>query len=122
MNNVPEPPKKAVALFYDGVTAPALSAKGTNELAEDIIALAKEHDIPIHEEPELVELLATLKLGEEIPRELYVAVAQVIAFAYVIKGKLPHVQLLISLFISCLISLLFIAQFVIGPGNQTPVF
>jgi flagellar biosynthesis protein len=41
----------------------------------------------------LVNLLATLKLGEEIPRELYVAVAEVIAFAYIIKGKLPDTQL-----------------------------
>ena len=93
MNNLPEIPKKAVALFYDGVTAPTLSAKGTSEFAEDIIALAKEHNIPIHEEPELVNILATLKLGEEIPRELYVAVAEVIAFAYIIKGKLPDSQL-----------------------------
>lgn len=89
MKNSPEAPKKAVALFYDGKTAPTLSAKGTSELAEDIIALAKEHNIPIHEEPELVNMLATLKLGEEIPRELYIAVAEVIAFAYLIKGKLP---------------------------------
>ena len=93
MNKLPETKKKVVALSYDGVTAPTLSAKGTDDLAEEIIALAKEHDIPIHEEPELVNLLATLKLGEEIPRELYVAVAEVIAFAYMIKGKLPHSQL-----------------------------
>lgn len=69
------------------MTAPTLSAEGTSELAEDIIALAKEYIIPIDEEPELVKLLATLKLGDEIPRELYVAVAEVI------KGKLPDSQL-----------------------------
>lgn len=84
-----ERPKKAVALFYDEVTAPTLSAKGAGDLAEEIIALAKEHDIPIHEEPDLVTLLARLRLGEEIPRELYIAVAEVIAFAYMIKGKMP---------------------------------
>lgn len=82
-------PKKAVALIYDGESAPTLSAKGAGELAEEIIALAKEHNIPIHEEPDLVNLLARLKLGEEIPRELYIAVAEVIAFAYMIKGKVP---------------------------------
>ena len=87
-----EDSKKAVALFYDGVTAPTLSAKGIDEIAEEIIALAKEHDIPIHSEPDLVNLLATLKLGDEIPRELYVAVAEVISFAYMIKGKMPHLQ------------------------------
>ncbi len=93
MNNSTETQKKAVALIYDGITAPTLSAKGSCEFAEDIIALAKEHNIPIHEEPDMVDLLATLKLGEEIPRELYVAVAEVIAFAYIIKGKLPDTQL-----------------------------
>lgn len=94
MNNSTEKPRKktskAVALFYDGIAAPTLSAKGAGELAEEIIALAKEHNIPIHEEPDLVNLLANLKLGEEIPRELYVAVAEVIAFAYMLKGKVPN--------------------------------
>ena len=82
-------PNKAVALSYDGVCAPVLSAKGAGDIADEIIAIAKEHNIPIREEPELVDLLAKLKLDEEIPRELYVAVAEVIAFAYMIKGKLP---------------------------------
>lgn len=89
MNELSEIPKKAVALSYDGITAPILSAKGAGELAEEIIALAKEHDVPIREEPDLVNLLARLKLDEEIPRELYVAVAETIAFAYMIKGKVP---------------------------------
>jgi flagellar biosynthesis protein len=90
MNNLVEMPKKVVALSYDGITAPTLSAKGIGNFAEEIIALAKEHNIPIREEPELVGLLARLKLGEEIPRELYVAVAETIAFAYMIKGKMPN--------------------------------
>lgn len=90
MNEIIKAPQKAVALFYDGKTAPKLTAKGTNEVAEEIIALAKEYDIPIREEPELVNLLARLKLGEEIPRELYIAVAEVIAFAYMLKGKIPE--------------------------------
>ena len=90
MNDLITTPKKAVALYYDGVTAPTLSAKGTFELAEEIIAIAKEHGIPIKEEPELVNLLTKLKLGQEIPRELYVAVAEIIAFAYMIKGKVPE--------------------------------
>lgn len=90
MNEIIKAPQKAVALFYDGETAPKLTAKGTNEVAEEIIALAKEYDVPIREEPELVNLLARLKLGEEIPRELYIAVAEVIAFAYMLKGKIPE--------------------------------
>jgi flagellar biosynthesis protein len=90
MNNVDEIPNKAVALSYDGVTAPVLSAKGMGEIADEIIAIAKEHNVPIREEPELVDLLAKLKLDQEIPRELYVAVAEVISFAYMIKGKVPN--------------------------------
>jgi len=89
MNQLVDIPKKAIALSYDGVTAPTLSAKGAGEIAEEIIALAKEHNIPIREEPDLVNLLAKLKLDEEIPRELYIAVAEVITFAYIIKGKIP---------------------------------
>ncbi len=84
-----EPQKKAVALFYDGKTAPALTAKGNNDIAEQIIALAKENGIPIREEPELVNVLSTLDLGAQIPEELYVAVAEIIAFAYLLKGKVP---------------------------------
>ena len=81
--------KKAVALFYDSESAPTLTAKGEELLAEQIIAIAKEHDIPIREEPDLVNVLSNLKLGDEVPSELYVAVAEIIAFAYMLKGKFP---------------------------------
>ncbi len=90
MTDLIETPNKVVALNYDGITAPILSAKGTGEIADQIIALAKEHNIPIREEPDLVNILTKLKLDEEIPRELYVAVAEIIAFAYMIKGKVPN--------------------------------
>ena len=79
----------AVALQYDGETAPKVTAKGTNEIAEQIIELAKKHNIPLTENKELVTLLSTLELGEEIPEALYLAVAEVIAFAYILKGKVP---------------------------------
>ena len=90
MTDLIETPNKVVALSYDGITAPILSAKGTGEIADQIIALAKEHNIPIREEPDLVNILAKLKLDEEIPRELYIAIAEIIAFAYMIKGKVPN--------------------------------
>ena len=90
MNELEEKENKVVALTYDGETAPILSAKGTGEIAEEILAIAREHNIPIREEPELTELLSKLKLDQEIPRELYVAVAEVIAFAYMLKGKVPN--------------------------------
>jgi flagellar biosynthesis protein len=79
----------AVALQYDGTGAPRVTAKGGGLIAERIISLAKEHKIPIQETPELVGLLCRIDLGDEIPEALYLAVAQVIAFAYRISGKQP---------------------------------
>ena len=80
----------AVALKYDGESAPKVSAKGSHELAEQIIALAKKHNVPLSENRELVTLLSTLELGEEIPEAIYLAVAEIIAFAYILKGKVPE--------------------------------
>ncbi len=77
----------AVALHYDETSAPRVTAKGKGQIAEEILRLAEEHAIPIKEEPELVELLATIELGDQIPEALYVAVAEVIAFAYTLKDK-----------------------------------
>lgn len=79
----------AVALEYDGENAPRVTAKGTEDLAEKIIALAEEHGIPLHEDKQLIRVLAEIDLGEEIPESLYRAVAEVIAFAYILTGKFP---------------------------------
>jgi flagellar biosynthesis protein len=84
-----QPLNTAVALIYDGKSAPRVVAKGKGYVAEEIIAWAKAHGVPLREEPELVNLLAQVDLGREIPDALYVAVAQVIAFAYRMKGVLP---------------------------------
>lgn len=81
--------QRAVALCYDREHAPRVTAKGSGSLAEQIIALALEHDVPLQENPELVGLLSLLELGEEIPHELYVTIAHIIAFAYMLKGKTP---------------------------------
>ena len=83
---------QAVALQYDGANAPKVTAKGEGLTAQQIIAIAKEHDIPLHEDPQLVQLLSQIDLGEEIPRNLYIAVAKVIAFAYMLTGKRPAGQ------------------------------
>ncbi len=83
------PDEVAIALNYDGENAPRLTAKGRGELAQRILALAEEHDVPLHEDPELAALLSQLPLGEEIPQALYRAVAEVIAFAYLLSGKRP---------------------------------
>ena len=80
----------AVALEYDGDNAPKITAKGTNDLAEQIIALAEQHGIPLHEDKNLIRVLAEIDLGDEIPESLYRAVAEVIAFAYILTGKFPR--------------------------------
>lgn len=85
-----KPKRTAIALHYDEKSAPRLTAKGEAEIAEKIIALAKEHDIPLHEDKQLTALLSQLELGSEIPRELYIAVAEVLAFAYMLTGKIPQ--------------------------------
>lgn len=79
----------AVALRYDGENAPIVTAKGSEDIAQQIIAIAKRHNVPLSENKELVTLLATLELGEEIPEALYLTIAEVIAFAYMMKGKVP---------------------------------
>jgi len=80
----------AVALKYDGKSAPKVTAKGDGVTAEQILAIAKQHDIPLHTEPELSRILAQVPLGDAIPEELYVAVAEVIAFAFYLDGKTPE--------------------------------
>lgn len=79
----------AIALEYDEENAPVVNAKGTGELAERIIEIAKENNIYLQEDKELIQILAELDLGDEIPEQLYKAVAEIIAFAYIIKGKFP---------------------------------
>jgi len=80
----------AVALEYDGGGAPRVSAKGSGALAERIVELASANDVPVRADRELVEVLAQLPLDHEIPELLYRAVAEVIAFAYLVKGKMPE--------------------------------
>ncbi|WP_312270916.1 MULTISPECIES: EscU/YscU/HrcU family type III secretion system export apparatus switch protein [Pseudomonas] len=82
--------KQAIALVYDGQTAPTLTAKGDADLAEAILALAREHEIPIYENADLVRLLARLELGDAIPEALYRTIAEIIAFAWYLKGKHPQ--------------------------------
>ena len=79
----------AVALEYDGETAPKVTAKGMNDIADKIIEIATEHGIPLQQNDGLVEVLSDMSLGDEIPENLYKAIAEVIAFAYILTGKFP---------------------------------
>lgn len=76
--------KKAATLKYESEkdSAPRITAKGTGLVADRIIELALKEGIPISEDPDLVEALVKLDFQEEIPPELYKAVAEVLAFAY----------------------------------------
>ena len=85
--STPNPPRQAIAPKYDGKQAPTLTAKGDDELAEAILTLAREYDVPIYENAELVKLLARMELGDSIPEELYRTIAEIIAFAWNLKGK-----------------------------------
>lgn len=75
---------KASALKYNKNKdlAPKLIAKGDDFLAEKIIQLAKENNIPIKEDADLVEILNILEINEEIPSEIYSIVAEIFAFLY----------------------------------------
>jgi len=76
--------KKAVALTYNRLkdTAPTVTAKGQGKVAENIISLALAHGVPVKDDPDLVEVLASLDINQEIPAEIYVAVAELLAFVY----------------------------------------
>ena len=78
---------QAVALYYDGSSTPTITAKGEGLTADEIIAIAQESGVTLCENPALLELLMTLELGDEIPENLYIAIAQIIAFAYQLQGK-----------------------------------
>lgn len=84
--------KKAVALKYDREKddAPRVKAKGQGLVAEKIIELAKEHGVPVHDDPDLVEVLASLDIDEDIPSEIYVAVAELLAFVYSANSGRPQ--------------------------------
>lgn len=81
--------RAAVALKYDGEKAPTISATGTHELAEEIIRIAREHDVPLYENAELASILARLSLNDEIPESLYRVIAEILAFAFHIRGLTP---------------------------------
>jgi flagellar biosynthesis protein len=70
----------AVALRYEGRDAPKVVATGRGLVGERIIAAAREHGVPLTQNAPLAEALSTLELETEIPEQLYVAVAEVLAF------------------------------------------
>ncbi|GEB75886.1 EscU/YscU/HrcU family type III secretion system export apparatus switch protein [Sporolactobacillus inulinus] len=84
--------KKAVALSYQRGEdqAPRVVAKGDDQQAERIIMEAKQHDIPIQEDPELVSVLGQLDLEQTIPPELYQIVAELFDFIYTVDEQVSE--------------------------------
>ncbi|WP_458700549.1 EscU/YscU/HrcU family type III secretion system export apparatus switch protein [Sulfurospirillum sp. 1307] len=81
--------KKAVALRYNQKkeNAPKVVAKGQGKIAERIIKIAEENELPIKKDEDLVELLTKIDIDKEIPQNLYKAVAEVFSFIYNITNK-----------------------------------
>jgi flagellar biosynthesis protein len=78
----------AVALHYDKSGAPRVVAKGRGGIGEKIIEIAKAHHIPIEENEVLAGALSNVELGDEIPVELYKAVAEVLVFVLRLSGRI----------------------------------
>jgi flagellar biosynthesis protein len=84
----PDKRQMAVALAYqNGESAPKVIARGRGLIAQAIIERAKEHGIFVHESQELVGLLMQVELDEHIPPELYLAVAELLAWIYRLEHR-----------------------------------
>jgi flagellar biosynthesis protein len=83
-------PSLAIALQYDKATAPTprVIAKGKGATGDAIIALAREHGVPIEENALLAQALAQVEIGDDIPEALYRAVAEVLIFILRASGKI----------------------------------
>lgn len=84
------PGNKAAALEYKGQKTPIVSALGTDEMADAIVALAKEHDVPIYQDEDLVNILTRLNTGQDIPPALYEWVAGILSFSFFLRDKVPE--------------------------------
>ena len=80
-------PRFAIALEYDGKQAPLVTAKGHDEIANQILRLAHEANIPIQKDNELALVLDQIDLGDHVPEALYVVIAEILTFAYRLSGK-----------------------------------
>ena len=89
-DDAPNPARRsAIALTYQGIAAPRVAATGDGELAEAIIAEARAQGVFVTQDPALASALAQLRLDEEIPEELFTAVAIVLSWAYWLRGLEP---------------------------------
>ena len=89
MNQDSNTRRQAAALRYEPKQdrAPKLIAKGQGALAEKLLEIARQHDIPIRHDKNLLEILSRLDLNEEIPAEVYQVVAEILAFIYRLSNR-----------------------------------
>jgi flagellar biosynthesis protein len=89
----PQKKRSAIALHYDldKDHAPKVTAKGKGAIADRILELARENNIPIHEDPDLIEVLSKLDLGQEIPADLYKLIAEVLVYVYRSNNKVGKI-------------------------------
>jgi flagellar biosynthesis protein len=80
---------QAVALEYGRNKSPVLTAKGDDELARRIVAEAKKQGVYVAEDPRLLAMLSRLDVGQEIPEDMFTAVAVILAWVYWLKGMQP---------------------------------
>lgn len=80
---------QAIALEYGSRKVPIVTAKGEGELAQRILAQAQEAGVHVAQDPQLLSLLSQLEVDQEIPGELYTAVAVILAWVYWLKGMQP---------------------------------
>ena len=85
-SRTPEP--LAVALHYEAPGAPRVVATGRGQIGEKIVEVARQHGVPIEENPGLAQALSEVDIGDEIPVELYRAVAEVLTFILRSSGRL----------------------------------
>jgi len=85
----------ATALGYDPESdqAPVILASGRGKIAEQIIQIAKENNVPIHDDPILAQTLARIQINDVIPPELYLVVAQIFAYIQRVRSNLNQDQM-----------------------------
>jgi len=83
------PYSQAVALEYGRNKTPVVTAKGDDELARRIVAESKRQGVYVTEDPRLLAMLSRLDVGQEIPEDMFTAVAVILAWVYWLKGMQP---------------------------------
>ena len=86
--SAPQKSRLAVALHYEQPGTPRVVAKGKGEIGQKIIDTAREHGVPIEENASLAGALSEVEIGDEIPLELYTAVAEVLVFVLRLSGRI----------------------------------